>query len=70
MLVCAWKIIYWLSIDRDKTSYTLSRLKKKSERNSCKEISPSQQKKPLVLTPPPKYPFQQVVSDLFEFEGH
>ena len=63
MLARARKIIYWPGIDRDITSHALSCLK-------CKEISPSQQKEPLVLTPPPEYPFQQVVSDLFELEGH
>ena len=36
----------------------------------CKEIAPAQQKEPLISTPLPEYPFQQAVTDLFEFEGH
>ena len=63
MLARARKIIYWPGIDRDITSHALSCMK-------CKEISPSQQKEPLISTPPPEYPFQQAVTDLFEFEGH
>lgn len=36
----------------------------------CNETAPSQPAEPLIITPPPEYPFQQVVSDFCNLEGH
>ena len=36
----------------------------------CNEEAPSQQPEPIILTPPPEYPFQQTVTDLCHLEGH
>ena len=35
---------------------------------ACSKIAPSQPKEPLILTPSPEWPFQQVVMDLFHVE--
>ncbi|KAK3894918.1 hypothetical protein Pcinc_001366 [Petrolisthes cinctipes] len=35
----------------------------------CNAYSPSQAAEPLTLTPPPKYPFQHTVADLFQLDG-
>ena len=37
---------------------------------SCIEISPKQSQEPLILSPPPEYPFQQICADYFEHESH
>ena len=36
----------------------------------CNENAPSQPSEEMVLSPPPDYPFQQVVTDFAEIEGH
>ena len=36
---------------------------------ACSRIAPSQPKEPLILTPSPDWPFQQVVMDLFHIES-
>ena len=36
----------------------------------CNEIAPSQSAEPLIITPPPEYPFQHAVVDLCHLEGH
>ena len=36
----------------------------------CNENAPSQPSEEMILTPPPDYPFQQVVTDFAEIEGH
>ena len=36
----------------------------------CNEHAPSQPEEPMVITPPPEYPFEQAVADLFSLEGH
>ena len=36
----------------------------------CNRNAPSQQAEPMIFTPPPEYPFQQVVADFAEIEGH
>ena len=38
--------------------------------DKCNTHAPSQPPEPLLLTPPPDYPFQQTVVDLFQLEGH
>ena len=36
----------------------------------CDRHAPSQPREPLIMTPPPDYPFQRVVADLFEIRGN
>ena len=36
----------------------------------CNEHAPSQSEEPTIISPPPEYPFQQAVADLFSLEGH
>ena len=38
--------------------------------HTCNEIAPQQQKEPLILTPLPQYPFQQIFTDYFEITAH
>ncbi|XP_066964225.1 uncharacterized protein [Macrobrachium rosenbergii] len=37
---------------------------------SCDVHAPSQPAEPLVLIPPPEYPFQSTVVDMLQLEGH
>ena len=62
MLGRARQIMYWPGMDRD--------VKIHCERCSdCRENAPSLPKEPFIPTEAPDYPFQQVVSDLFEING-
>ncbi len=36
----------------------------------CNEQAPSQHEEPPIVLPPPEYPFEQAVMDLFSLEGH
>ena len=63
MLARARQCVYWPSIDDDINKHVLSC-------DLCRQISPSQQKEPLIMTSPPDYPFQKVVSDTFEESGY
>ena len=36
----------------------------------CNEQAPSQQSEPMILTPPPEYPFEKTAADLFDLSGH
>ena len=36
----------------------------------CNEQAPSQSSEPLILTPPPEYPFEKTVADIFNLGGH
>ena len=36
----------------------------------CNEQAPSQPAEPAISTPPPEFPFEQTVADLFKLEGH
>ena len=36
----------------------------------CTKIAPSPRKEPIILTPSPDWPFQQIVMDLFHVENH
>ena len=51
--------VYWPGLNNDirNTRYTC---------HTCNEIAPRQQKEPLILTPPPQYPFQLICADYFE----
>ena len=55
--------VYWPSIDKDLQ-------KEMGNCKHCIENAKSQSKEPLITSPIPEYPMQQVVSDLFEHEGH
>ena len=42
----------------------------RSKCRQCNENAPSQPSEEMIITPPPDYPFQQVVTDFAEIEGH
>ncbi|XP_068219192.1 uncharacterized protein [Palaemon carinicauda] len=42
---------------------------KRMQCRTCDVIAPSQQREPLLPTPPPEYPFQQTVTDMFQMCG-
>ena len=63
MLARARRLYYWPGMDRDVESHVMSC-------SQCRENAPSQKKEPLIATPPPEYPFQSVVADLFEMDNH
>lgn len=55
--------VYWPGIEGDLQHH----------RSTCTEYethAPSQPSETLVMTPPPEYPFQQTVADIFQHEGH
>ena len=55
--------VYWPGIEKEL----------QNEMSNCKhciENAKSQTKEPLITSPIPEYPMQQVVSDLFEHDGH
>ena len=63
MLRRARQAVYWPGMEGDVEMI----------RRQCAECdyhAPSQPAEPLIMTPPPEYPFQQVVVDLFEVAGH
>ena len=37
---------------------------------ACNEIAPSQSSEPLIMTPPPEWPFQKICADYFDSDGH
>ncbi|XP_068205427.1 uncharacterized protein [Palaemon carinicauda] len=42
-------------------------------RSSCEEcdvLAPSQAAEELIITPPPEYPFQMMIEDMFQHDGH
>jgi hypothetical protein len=42
----------------------------RSRCKQCNEHAPSQREEPPIAPPPPEYPFEKVVTDLFTLEGH
>ena len=62
MLARARKSWYWPGMDRDILVHS-------ETCDTCCEMAPSKTKEPLNMTPPPEYPFQQAVADLFEIHG-
>ena len=63
MIRRAQHCVYWLGMNNE--------LKMISNTcNHCIEKSPSLTKEELITTPAPEYPFQEVVADLFETDGH
>ena len=63
MLRRARQAVYWPGLDAD---VDMAR----RQCAECDRHAPSQSPEPLIMTPPPEYPFQQVVADLFEVSGH
>ena len=62
MLRRARQSVYWPGITGD-LEY------ERAKCQVCDTHTPSQQQEPLIMTPPPDYPFQQVVADLFQING-
>ena len=62
MTARARSCVYWPGMDRDITAHVKSCA-------LCRVNAPSKPDEPAILTDAPKYPFQQVASDLFEIEG-
>ena len=63
MLGRARQVMYWPGMDRDVKIHC-------ETCSDCRENAPSQPKEPLIPTEPPEYPFQEVVTDLFEINGY
>ena len=42
----------------------------RSQCKQCNEQAPSQHAEPTIVPPPPEYPFEQAVADLFSLDGH
>lgn len=63
MLQRARQCVYWPGMEGDlqhcRASYT-----------SCETHAPSQPAETFIITPPPEYPFQSTVADMFQHEGH
>ena len=55
--------IYWPGIRKDIMSY-------QSNCKSCLEIAPSQPREPIVMSPLPQRPFQNICSDVFQLSNH
>ena len=62
MIARARQVVYWPRMDRDINNHVESC-------PDCQEIAPSKPNEPLIPTPVPDYPFQNVASDLFEING-
>ena len=63
MLRRARQTVYWPGIEGDLQHH-------RSSCSTCNTHAPSQPHEPLLLTPPPDYPFQQTVVDLCQLDGH
>ncbi|XP_063871052.1 uncharacterized protein K02A2.6-like [Scylla paramamosain] len=63
MLRRARQAVYWPGIEGDLRHH-------RNCCDTCNIHAPSQPPEPHLLTPPPDYPFQQTVVDLFQLEGH
>ncbi|KAG0710423.1 hypothetical protein GWK47_022830 [Chionoecetes opilio] len=63
MLRRARQSVYWPGIDAEVEQ-------KRRQCAVCDTHAPSSPAETLLPTPPPQYPFQQVVADLFQLDGH
>ncbi|XP_042213526.1 uncharacterized protein K02A2.6-like [Homarus americanus] len=63
MLRRAKQTVYWPGLEGDLQYH-------RSFCDTCNTHAPSQPPEPLLLMPPPEYPFQQMVVDMFQVEGH
>ena len=55
--------VYWPGMSKSISSY-------KANCGTCIINAPSQQREPLILSPPPEWSFQQVCGDFFSVAGH
>ena len=62
MLRRARQSVYWPGLEGDLQHH-------RSSCDTCNAHAPSQPPEPLLLTPPPEYPFQQTVADVFQLDG-
>lgn len=62
MLRRARQSVYWPGIEGDLQHHRASC-------TSCETHAPSQPAETLIVTPPPEYPFQSTVADMFQYEG-
>ena len=63
MLARARQTMYWPGMDKQIRNHTDTCIR-------CREIAPSYPKEPLIPALLPEYPFQNVVTDLFEINKH
>ncbi|XP_063852409.1 uncharacterized protein K02A2.6-like [Scylla paramamosain] len=63
MLRRARQSVYWPGIDAEVEQ-------KRRQCQMCETHAPSQPAEPLLPTPPPQFPFQQAVADLFHLQGN
>ena len=63
MLRRARASVYWPGLEADIH-------RSRAHCTECDHHAPSQPNEPLIMTPPPDYPFQRVVADLFEIRGN
>ncbi|KAG0711505.1 Retrovirus-related Pol polyprotein from transposon gypsy [Chionoecetes opilio] len=63
MLRRARQSVYWPGMEGDLQHH-------RNRCQDCENHTPSLPPEPLVITPPPDYPFQQVVADMFQLEGN
>ncbi|KAG0718517.1 hypothetical protein GWK47_007616 [Chionoecetes opilio] len=63
MLRRARQSVYWPGIDAEVEQ-------KRRQCAVCDTHAPSSPAETLLPTPPPQYPFQQVMADLFQLDGH
>ena len=62
MLRRARQPVYWPGLEGDLQQH-------RSSCSICNAHAPSQPPEQLILTPPPEYPFQQAVVDVFQLDG-
>ena len=62
MLRRARQAVYWPGIDGDLEGH-------RARCRACNRVAPSQQRESIICTPPPEYPFQKTVADLFQVAG-
>lgn len=63
MLRRARQCVYWPGIEGDLQHH-------RSTCTACETAAPSQPAETMIATPPPEYPFQQTVTDMFQQAGH
>ena len=63
MLARARQTVYWPGIDNDINLHCESCLQ-------CRKNAPSKPKEPMIPSEVPEYPFQEVVTDMFELNGY
>ncbi len=59
----ARQTVYWPGMDGDLSYH-------RSSCTACNTNAPSQPAEPLVMTPPPEYPFQKTSADMCQMNGH